>query len=176
MCDALREVRTGVKDTMGQPATGDERIAFIKACWHREIVNQCHQAFAAEMARLGSSARIDLYEVPGAFEIPLHAKLLARSGRYIAIVAAGLVVDGGIYRHEYVADAVISGMMRVQVETEVPIISAVLIPQQFHEHKDHRLFFHEHLLVKGTEAAAACLKAVENIRAARLLADSAKSC
>ncbi len=38
---------------------------------------------------------IDLFEVPGAFEIPLHVKHLAESGRYEGIVAAGLVVDGG---------------------------------------------------------------------------------
>ncbi|WP_204322835.1 6,7-dimethyl-8-ribityllumazine synthase, partial [Streptococcus pneumoniae] len=66
---------------------------------------------------------VDLFEVPGAFEIPLQAKLLARTGRYAAIVAAGFVVDGGIYRHEFVADAVISGLMRVQMDTDVPVIS-----------------------------------------------------
>ena len=57
---------------------------------------------------------------PGAFEIPLHAKRLATSGRYAAVVGAGLVVDGGIYRHEFVADAVVNGLMRVQLDTDVP--------------------------------------------------------
>ena len=94
--------------------------------------------------------------MPGAFEIPLQAKLLAQSGRYDAIVAAGFVVNGGIYRHEFVADAVISGLMRVQIETEVPVISAVLMPQRFHEHQEHQRFFREHFLIKGAEAAAAC--------------------
>jgi 6,7-dimethyl-8-ribityllumazine synthase len=113
---------------------------------------------------------IDFFEVPGAFEIPLQAKLLARSSRYAAIVAAGFVVDGGIYRHEFVADAVIGGLMQVQIETEVPIISAVLTPQRFHEHEDHRRFFHQHFLVKGAEAAAACARTLENLAAARGLA------
>ena len=84
---------------------------------------------------------IDFFQVPGAFEIPLQAKLLARTSRYVAIVAAGLVVDGGIYRHEFVADAVISALMRLQLETDVPIISAVLTPQRFHEHEEHKRFF-----------------------------------
>lgn len=64
----------------------------------------------------------------GAFEIPLHTRRLAESGSYDAIVAAGLVVDGGIYRHEFVAEAVIGGLMQVQLETGVPVISAVLTP------------------------------------------------
>ncbi len=44
---------------------------------------------------------IDFFEVPGAFEIPLQAKLLARTSRYVAIVAAGFVVDGGITMNLY---------------------------------------------------------------------------
>jgi 6,7-dimethyl-8-ribityllumazine synthase len=97
------------------------------------------------------------------FEIPLHALQLARSGRYAAIVGCALVVDGGIYRHEFVAHAVIDGLMRVQLDTGVPVISAVLTPQQFHEHAEHRRFFAEHFVVKGREAARACLRTVSSL-------------
>src|SRR6266481_4618928 len=95
------------------------RVAFIEACWHKDIVDQCRFSFIAEAAKRGiPEQRIDVFEVPGAFEIPLQAQLLAKSGGYAAIVAAGFVVDGGIYRHEFVADAVIAGLMRVQLKTE----------------------------------------------------------
>jgi 6,7-dimethyl-8-ribityllumazine synthase len=107
--------------------------------------------------------QVDCYEVPGAFEIPLHAKLLAESGRYAAVVAAGFVVDGGIYRHEFVASAVIDALMSVQLETRIPVISAVLTPQHFHDHEEHRRFFFEHFKVKGVEAAEACAKTVEGV-------------
>jgi 6,7-dimethyl-8-ribityllumazine synthase len=89
--------------------------------------------------------------------------LLAESGRYVAIVAAGFVVNGGIYRHEFVADAVIQGLMRVQLDTKVPVISAVLTPQNFLEHGEHRKFFHDHFVVKGAEAAA-CAATVDKVR------------
>ncbi len=102
--------------------------------------------------------------MPGGFEIPLQAQKLAKSGRYAAIVASGFIVDGGIYRHEFVADAVISSLMRVQLETEVPIISAVLTPQRFHAHEEHQRFFREHFRVKGAEAAEACVKTIDNLR------------
>ena len=69
-------------------------------------------------------------------------------------MARALVVDGGIYRHEFVADAVVNGLMRVQLDTGVPVISAVLTPKNFHDHADHQRFFAEHFVVKGAEASA----------------------
>ena len=158
-----------LNSTTDRISSASGRIAFIQSCWHKDIVDQCRIAFVAELAKLGRQhIAIDLFEVPGAFEIPLQAKLLAQSGRYAAIVAAGFVVDGGIYRHEFVASAVIDGLMRVQLDTETPVISAVLTPQRFHEHEEHRRFFHQHFLVKGAEAAAACVQTMENIGAVRI--------
>lgn len=138
------------------------RIAFVQSCWHKDLVDQSRSAFDAEIEQLGIAAsQVDFFEVTGAFEIPLHGMRLAESGIYDAIVAAGLVVDGGIYRHEFVADAVIGGLMRVQLDTGVPVISAVLTPHHFHEHETHRAFFFEHLETKGVEAARACAHTIE---------------
>jgi 6,7-dimethyl-8-ribityllumazine synthase len=138
------------------------RFAFIHAKWHADIVERARDAFLAEMARHRIPPEaVDVFEVPGAFELPLHASKLAASGRYGAIVACGFVVDGGIYRHEFVADAVVSGLMRVQLDAQVPVISAVLTPKSFHEHDEHRRFFADHFVVKGTEAAQACVKTVD---------------
>jgi 6,7-dimethyl-8-ribityllumazine synthase len=144
------------------------RVAFVQSCWHRDIVSEARVAFLNEIEKLGiAAAQVDLFEVPGAFEIPLHAQLLAKTRRYNAIVAAGLVVDGGIYRHDFVAGAVINALMDVQLRTEVPIFSAVLTPQQFHEHAAHFEFFRRHFAIKGVEVAEACaqtLYSLENLR------------
>jgi 6,7-dimethyl-8-ribityllumazine synthase len=143
----------------------DRRIAVVEAQWHADIVHQAREAFLAEMERLGvPRERIDVFAVPGAFEIPLHAKRLATSGRYAAVVACALVVDGGIYRHEFVANTVVSTLMALQLETDVPMISAVLTPHHFHEHVEHRKYFHQHFAIKGTEAAEACVKTIEGLR------------
>ncbi|HVD39756.1 MAG TPA: 6,7-dimethyl-8-ribityllumazine synthase [Solirubrobacterales bacterium] len=143
------------------PGEGKPRIAFVQSCWHKDLVDQIKKGFAAEIGELGvPEANVDHFEVTGAFEIPLHARRLAEAGTYDAIVAAGLVVDGGIYRHEFVAEAVIGGLMQVQLETNVPVISAVLTPHHFHEHETHRSFFFEHLETKGAEAARACAHTV----------------
>ena len=150
---------------MGRVNTSD-RIAFVQACWHKDIVDQGRDAFVTEIERQGLvREQIDFFEVPGSLEIPLLAKLLAKTGRYTAIVGAGLIVNGGIYRHEFVAATVIDAMMQVQLDAEIPIISLVLTPQNYHEHEAHHQFFHEHFKVKGTEAAVACVKTLQNLAA-----------
>jgi 6,7-dimethyl-8-ribityllumazine synthase len=133
------------------------RIAFVQSSWHQDLLLGCRESFIGAMKKHGyAREQIDIFEVPGAFEIPLHAKLLAKSGKYAAVVASGFVVDGGIYRHDFVATAVINGLMQVQLETEVPVFSVVLTPHQFHEHDSHFDYFREHLKLKGVEAATAC--------------------
>ncbi|HWX07750.1 MAG TPA: 6,7-dimethyl-8-ribityllumazine synthase [Bradyrhizobium sp.] len=143
-----------------------QRVAFVQSSWHREVVEECRIAFLAEM-ETRHITNIDVFEVPGSFEIPLHAQILAKTRRYTAIVAAGLVVDGGIYRHEFVADTVIKALMDVQLRTEVPVFSAVLTPQQFHESAAHFEFFRKHFAIKGIEVAEACantLLSLERLR------------
>ena len=137
------------------------RVAVICASWHQDIVHRARDALLAEFERSGvPTARVDLFDVPGAFEIPLFARKLARSRRYDAVVACALVVNGGIYRHEFVSTAVIDGLMRVQLDTEVPVLSAVLTPRDFHEHEEHVAFFREHFVKKGIEVARACLQTI----------------
>jgi 6,7-dimethyl-8-ribityllumazine synthase len=145
---------------------GAQRIAFIQSDWHSSIVDCARKGFVARLAEAGvGEDLVDFFVVPGAFEIPLKAKRLAATGRYGAIVAAGLVVNGGIYRHEFVAEAVISGLMRVQLDTDVPVLSAVLTPHHFHDHEVHQTFFAEHFVEKGREVANACLAVTDPVYA-----------
>jgi len=131
------------------------RIAFVQACWHKDIVDQLQDSFTSAFSQL-SNKTVDYYEVPGAFEIPLHARALADSNQYAAVVAAGLVVNGGIYRHDFVATAVVDGLMRAQMDSGMPIFSAVLTPHNFHDGDEHHQFFKQHFVIKGEEVAKAC--------------------
>src|ERR1700751_761942 len=93
-----------------------QRLAVVQSCWHRDVVMEARITFLDEIeARHIPRERVDIFEVPGPFEIRRHAQLLAKTRPYTAIVAAGLVVDGGIYRHEFVADTVIKALMDVQL-------------------------------------------------------------
>ena len=145
---------------MNQPnQPRNTKIAFVKANWHSDIVDRCLEGFNAELGKSGyNTDQVEVFNVPGAFDIPLLAKKLCRSNQFDAVVASGFVVDGGIYRHDFVSASVVDALMHVQLETEIPIVSAVLTPHQFQETDAHREFFREHFVIKGKEAAQACLK------------------
>ena len=133
------------------------RIAVISANWHSDIVHAARGSAIRRLVELGACAEhIQTVDMPGAFEIPLMAQRLAASGRFDAVIACALIVNGGIYRHEFVTTAVIDGLMRVQLDTGVPVFSVALTPLHFHEHEEHRAFFQQHFVKKGQEAADAC--------------------
>ena len=129
------------------------RFAFVKANWHSEIVDQALVGFTS----LIPAEQVDVFDVPGAFEMPLKARNLAKTGKYSAIAAAALVVDGGIYRHDFVAQAVVTGLMQAGLETGVPVLSVSLTPHHFQETPHHIGIFKEHFVLKGQEAAHAAL-------------------
>ena len=103
------------------------------------------------------AAQVDVFDVPGAFEMPLLARTLAETGQYAAVAAAAFVVDGGIYRHEFVAQAVVDGLMRAGMDSGVPVLSVSLTPHQYQETEHHDAIFRAHFVEKGREAARAAL-------------------
>ena len=129
------------------------RYAFIKANWHADIVDQALAGFCEVIP----AAQVDVFDVPGAFEMPLLARDLAESGRYAAVAAAALVVDGGIYRHDFVAQTVVDGLMRAGLDSGVPVLSVSLTPHHFQETDHHKAIYRDHFVEKGREAARAAL-------------------
>ncbi len=129
------------------------RYAFIKANWHADIVDRALDGFA----ELVPPAQTDIFDVPGAFELPLIARDLAVSGQYTAVIAAAFVVDGGIYRHDFVAQAVVNGLMRAGMESGVPVLSVSLTPHQYQDTPHHNAIYQAHFVAKGREAAVAAL-------------------
>ncbi len=140
------------------------RVAFIQSSHHREIVEACRLAFLDEVATHGiPHNHVGHFEVPGAYEIPLHAQLLAKTGRFTAIVATALVVDSGLYRHASIASTVVNALMQVQLQTEIPIFSAVLTPQQAHDNTEQLETLRRHFALRGAEVAQACLRTLSSI-------------
>jgi 6,7-dimethyl-8-ribityllumazine synthase len=137
--------------------TKPNKIAFIKARWHADTVDQAYHGFEEVIGNV----KVDVFDVPGAFEMPLLAKKLGEGGEYVAIVAAALVVDGGIYRHDFVASAVVEGLMRAQMDTGVPVFSISLTPHHYQETPEHDAFYKAHFVKKGAEAANAVKMVLE---------------
>jgi len=139
---------------MTQTPISEHRIAFIQARWHADIVDQARIGL---LEALPPGQAVDVIDVPGALEIPLMAQRLARSGDYGAVIGAAFVVDGGIYRHDFVAGTVVDALVRVGLETDTPVLSVVLTPHQYQETDQHQAFFHDHFRIKGAEAAHAAM-------------------
>ena len=140
------------------------QLAIIQSCWHKDIVDQFRLSFVDQISTLiDDTVSTEIIEAPGVVEIPLLTKLAAQSRQYDAIVVTGLIVDHGVYRHEFVAQSVMDSIMGIQLASEVPVIYGILTAQDFMSEGREQFFF-DHFKVKGLEAANACAKTLVNVR------------
>ena len=103
---------------------GDLRVAVIAAQWHQQDMDGLVDGALRALKELGIEEPT-LLRVPGSFELPVVAKVLAGRG-YDAVVALGVVVRGGTPHFDYVCQAVAAGLTQVAVDTGVPIGFGVL--------------------------------------------------
>lgn len=79
------------------------------------------------LVRAGAEEKdIQVFKVPGAFELPLVSKKLAKTGRFDAIICVGAVIRGATPHFEYISAEVTKGIASVSLETEIPIAFGVL--------------------------------------------------
>jgi 6,7-dimethyl-8-ribityllumazine synthase len=103
------------------------RFAIVRARFNEPITSALLDgALRGFGDAVGDEAKVDLVEVPGAFELPVAAKWLAESGDYDAVVCLGCVIRGETPHFDYVASAAARGVARVALETGVPVIFGVL--------------------------------------------------
>ena len=111
----------------GDATIRDKKIALVAGRFNSFIVE--HLINGSKEALLSSGAEetdIELFYVPGAFEIPLALKKIASSGKYDGIVALGAVIRGGTPHFEYVAGECVKGISKASLDSEVPIAFGVL--------------------------------------------------
>ncbi|MEM7339332.1 MAG: 6,7-dimethyl-8-ribityllumazine synthase [Actinomycetota bacterium] len=97
------------------------RIGVVRARWNTEIVDRLHDGVTRGLEALGVRTVIN-HSVPGSFEIPLGAKLLADSGQVDAVVCIGAVIRGETTHYELVSEGAADGAMRAQLDTGVPVL------------------------------------------------------
>ena len=103
---------------------GDLRVAVIAAQWHEKVMDGLVDGALRALRELGIDEPT-LLRVPGSFELPVVAKVLADRG-YDAVVALGVVIRGGTPHFEYVCQGVTQGLTQVSLDTGVPIGFGVL--------------------------------------------------
>jgi 6,7-dimethyl-8-ribityllumazine synthase len=102
-------------------------MAAVVAGFHRELAERLLEGARARLAEAGlATDALDVRWVPGAFELPLAAQILARSGRYAAVIGLGAVIRGETAHFDHVAGAASRGLARVALDTGVPCAFGVL--------------------------------------------------
>lgn len=111
----------------GQLVAGSEKFCIIVARFNDFIGSKLLDGAVDELKRHGVAAEnIDIVKVPGAFEIPVVAQKVAKSGKYNAIITLGAVIKGSTPHFDYVSAEVSKGVASVSLQTGVPVIFGVL--------------------------------------------------
>lgn len=107
--------------------TGPDRlaVALCVARFYSELADKLEAGARAALSEAGID-EVEVFDVPGAFELPLVAKYAARSGRFAAVVCLGAVIRGETDHYAYVCAEAARGIQAVQLETEVPCGFGVL--------------------------------------------------
>jgi 6,7-dimethyl-8-ribityllumazine synthase len=105
-----------------------------------------------------AGASVDVYDIPGAFELPLAAKYCAESGRYAGVACLGAVIRGETDHYDYVCAQAASGIARVQLETGVPCAFGVLTVDDMDQALERAGGGKRH---QGEDAARAVLRMAE---------------
>src|SRR3989344_4001367 len=106
---------------------GQIRIGIVSSSFRTKIADALEKNCLTTLQKEGvSRSQTDIFRVPGAMEIPLTLKKLARTKRYDALMALGAIVKGKTYHFEQIANECARGCMDVSLAYEIPIIFEVL--------------------------------------------------
>jgi len=138
------------------------RFGVVAARFNGLVVERLVEGAADALSRHGvADDAIDLVRVPGAFEIPLVAGQMARSGRYDAVLCLGTIIRGATPHFEYVASECAKGVARAGMETGVPVIFGVLTTESIEQAIERAGTKAGN---KGADAAVAAIETVDVLR------------
>lgn len=138
------------------------KIAIITSRFNEEVTEKLKSGAIEELNKLNiASDQYDLFDVPGAVEIPLIAKKCALTKKYDAIICFGAVIRGETTHYDYVCEQVSVGCQQVMMQFDIPIIFGVLTTENEAQAFDRVGGAHGH---KGKDAVHAALEMVALIR------------
>jgi 6,7-dimethyl-8-ribityllumazine synthase len=106
---------------------GAGRYAIVAARWHADIMDRLVSgARETLLSRGAGDSQIDLFRVPGSFELPLACQQAAESGAYVAVIALGVVIQGETPHHDYINLSVAQGLMQAGQKSRVPVLFGLL--------------------------------------------------
>ncbi|HHU0706843.1 TPA: 6,7-dimethyl-8-ribityllumazine synthase [Serratia marcescens] len=148
----------------GVVATPKARVAIAIARFNNFINDSLLEGAIDALKRIGQVAddNITVVWVPGAYELPLTANVLAKTGKYDAVIALGTVIRGGAAHFEYVAGEASSGIGNVAMNAEIPVAFGVLTTESIEQAIERAGTKAGN---KGAEAALTALEMINVIKA-----------
>jgi 6,7-dimethyl-8-ribityllumazine synthase len=107
------------------PESGRERYAIVVGRFYGELAERLVSGARSAFARAGHD-ELEVFDVPGAYELPLAAKYAAESGRFAGVACLGAVIRGETDHYDFVCAEAARGVMQVQLDTGVPCAFGVL--------------------------------------------------
>jgi 6,7-dimethyl-8-ribityllumazine synthase len=145
---------TQFPESLAQDIPADVRIAIAAARFNETIVEELLRGCLGRLKQLGiDGPRVVVHRVPGAFELPLAAKVLAQTHRFGAIICLGAVVRGETPHFEYVAGEAARGISAVSLAEKLPVIFGVLTTNNPQQAWDRCGGKHGHAGERAAEAA-----------------------
>ena len=117
-----------------QPKTHQGRLnaegfhfAIVASRWNDFLTSRLVEGALDALERLGADEKsVEVFRVPGSFEIPLLARKLAASGKWDAVICVGTIIRGETPHFEYIASEVTKGIAQAGMETDVPVVYGIV--------------------------------------------------
>jgi 6,7-dimethyl-8-ribityllumazine synthase len=141
------------------------RVAVVAARFNVEVVDELLSGCMRRLEELGvDGSRVEIYRVPGAFELPVAAKMLARTKKFSSIVCLGCIIRGDTPHFDYVAGEAARGIQQVALEENMPVIFGVLTTNTEEQAQQRIGGSHGHYGERAAEAAAEMMALMMRIK------------
>lgn len=141
------------------------RIGVVAARFNGEIVDVLLDGCVQRLREIGLvDSNIETHRVPGAFELPVAAKMLVETKRYEAVILLGCVIRGETYHFETVANEAARGIQQVAINSGVPCILGVLTVENMDQAKARAGGSHGHAGISSADAAAEMIALARSLK------------
>lgn len=154
MASAIKNLSTYDEENL--PSAAGMSFGIVVSDWNAEITHALYEGSLSTLLKHGASEDdIRTMQVPGSFELPVGAKILAGSKRFDAIICLGCVIKGETQHDEFINHAVANGLVHLSIASGIPIIFGVLTTFTEEQAQDRAGGIHGN---KGIEAASTAIR------------------
>ena len=138
------------------------RFAIVVSRWNRELTSKLERGATEAFTQAGAGdAGIEVFSVPGSFELPLASLKAAQSGKFDAVVALGVVIRGDTPHFDFVAGQAAAGIMQAALQTGIPVMFGVITANTVEQARERA---GDGIDNKGYEAAVSAIEMVNLFR------------